>query len=125
VLTIEDVNAVVAQWEEWTADAGFSLSIEVKDGGAAAEMVESTGGVAARLQSSPYVQIQVRGEPPVFSERSQSSPYVEIQIRGGAHLVFSQRIPHDGAMLRASVTTLARYIASLRESDDDRLRDDG
>jgi hypothetical protein len=91
-LTTDDVNAVVAQWEEWTADAGFALSIEVRDDCPDAVMVgEDAIGLGARLPSSLYCQVQ---------------------IRRGEVLVFDERLPYDREALQASVSVLARTIAA-------------
>lgn len=103
-LTVDDVNAVVAQWEEWTADAGFRLSIEVKDDGPPAAML----GVDVEYSDALPAQLGARME---------SLLYLQVQIRRGEDLVFDQSVPYDAAMLRASVTTLARYIAANGDHD--------
>lgn len=92
-LTTDDVNAVVAQWEEWTPDAGFALSIEVRDAGPLPELLDTD--VGAKLGA-----------------RVASSLYCQVQIRRGDALVFDEPVPYDAAALHASVTTLARYIAT-------------
>lgn len=89
-LTTSDVNAVRAQWEEWTADAGFELSIEVKDDPQPLAMDVSALDLGARATSQLYVQVQ---------------------IRRGEVVVFDERVPYDARMLRASVSVLAKTIA--------------
>lgn len=89
-LTTDDVNAVVALWEEWTADRGFRLSIEVKEKAPAAEIRYGSGGLAAHIQPTLCCLVE---------------------IHKGERCVFSERVPHDRAALQASVTVLARTIA--------------
>jgi hypothetical protein len=106
-LTTDDVNAVRAQWEEWVPD-GFRLDIEVLVDDVVTEVRHGSGELMARLKSdSPLIQVEVfRREPWMPGE--------EREVR-----VFSDRIPCDGAMLRASVAVLARTIASHQENSSD------
>jgi hypothetical protein len=94
-LSTDDVNAVMAEWEKWTADAGFRLSIEVKSDELDEQIVmgDPPGSIGARVVSRLYCQVQV--------------------WRDDA-LVFDERVPHDAAVLRASVTVLVRAIAEIR-----------
>ncbi len=95
-LSTQDVEAVRALWEEWTVDSGFVLSIEVKDGCREGELVEA----------------------PALGVRVTSALYCQVTVRRGEEVVFSERVPCDAGMLRASVTVLARTIATEWAGED-------
>jgi hypothetical protein len=97
-LSTEQLDAIVAQWQEWVSDSAFELSIEVK-----ADALNGVWGVVM----SDQVMARMRTE----------RLYCQVQIRRDGQLAFDQRVPHDAAMLRASVTTLARYIATEAAGD--------
>ena len=93
-LSTDDVQAIEAEWEKWIAGAGFRLSIEVKRD-IHSELVQNDppGSIGARLMYRFYCQVQVwRGDD----------------------LVFSERVPDDAALLRASVAVLAAAIRGPR-----------
>jgi hypothetical protein len=95
-LSTDDLNAVRAQWEEWVPD-GYRLDIEVKAGPTEMQTFHSRDGhMAVRAQHSLYCQVEVL---------TYDGPWAPYRI------VFSERVPHDAAALRASVTVLARTIA--------------
>jgi len=93
-LTTDELNAVVAQWEEWTADAGFRLEIRVRSDDRPPVFLEGQQRLGARVAGSLFCQVTIYRRDV---------------------LVFDERVPYDAGMLRASVTTLARYIASQPE----------
>lgn len=95
-LTTDDLNAVVAQWEEWTTDAGFRLSIEVR-----------SESVSARIVKQPMLGARVVND----------NLYCLVEVHRGEVRVFSERVPHDAGMLRASVTVLARSIAQFHADE--------
>jgi hypothetical protein len=89
-LSTEDVDAAVAQWQEWTTDDEFSLLIEVKVDDVSAKL--GTGGLVAHVQSE--------------------SRYLQVQIYRGGAVFFSERCPYDAEALKASIAVLARTIAA-------------
>ncbi len=97
-LTTGQLNDIVAQWDEWVTGE-FDLSVEVKADAVDAAMVRSTTSTG---------------------RVSAGSRYCQVRIRRGDVLLFDQRVPHDAGMLRASVTTIARYLATQAAGDADR-----
>lgn len=99
-LTTEDVSAIAAQWGEWVTDPAFRLSIEVKAGGLDWSVFgpdESPGAIIARTEAALlYCQVEVWRWDAIAPERC----------------LFSERVPHDSAALRASVMVLASAIAT-------------
>lgn len=112
-LSTDELNAIRAQWEEWAPD-GFRLDVEVRSNEPVTTIVQAmpgaipvvSPGVYVRLQSPLYCQVRIWSGPQRWTDGSR-----------GQTLVFSERVPHDAGMLRASVTTLARYLASQAGED--------
>lgn len=92
-LSTDELNAIRAQWEEWAPDE-FRLDIEV------CGIVDKMAFVLS--DDSNAVNARARAE----------ALHCRVRIWHGEELVFSERTPHDAALLRASVTTLARTIAT-------------
>ncbi len=104
-LSTSDVEAVRAQWEEWTVDSGFELSIEV---------------CTEEPSTAVIVEREEIKAAPIFGARITGSLYCQVTVRRGEEVVFSERVPCDAGMLRASVTVLARTIATRWAPSDDR-----
>lgn len=119
-LTSDDLNAVRAQWEEWTAGWGFELSMEVKEDRARLKSLALAQSVGVRLRSSIYIHVEIR------KHKNDSDARTHAAYRHTPHpcptgpgaVVFSERVPYDAQALRASVAVLSRAIAGHMEGGD-------
>ncbi len=107
-LTAADIDAVRALWSEWVTEPGFRLVIEVTSDAIGAHVHDgSDGAVHARIVApSLHCNIEIWRLAGFGDEPG---------------LIFAERIPHDAAMLRASVTVLAGAIAEYDRHDGEQV----
>jgi hypothetical protein len=114
-LTNDELNAVRALWEEWTAGKGFRLSIEVLIESVDAELVRSRELMAHVKSDSRYCQVEIRKVTERDRRIARTYP-AGVDPAIFAEIIFSERTPFDFVALRASVRALARRIADWDES---------